>query len=153
MYNIYVVSPGDTIESIATRYNTTPQELYNINSFLNSNSPLTVGQRIIIPVPRMEMFEYYTIKKGDSLYKISQNYDMTINELAKLNGLDPTDYLYAGQILIVPKQGVKVIITEAGDTLAKIGRTLNSNLEQILLQNPNIYLLPDQLIAYRTTSV
>ena len=89
----------------------------------------------------MEMFEYYTIKKGDSLYKISQNYDLTVTELAKLNGIDPTDYLYEGQVLLIPKKGVKVIITEEGDTLAKISRDLNSNLEQILLQNPDIYLL------------
>ncbi len=152
MYNIYVVSPGDTIDIIAARYNTTPQDLYEINSFLNPNEPLTVGQRIIIPVPRMDMFEYYTIKKGDSLYKISRNYDITAEELAKLNGLEMTDYLYEGQVLIVPKQGVTVLITEEGDTFAKIGRRLNSNLEQILLQNPDIYLLPDQLIAYRKTS-
>lgn len=152
MYNIYVVSPGDTIDTIAARYNTTAQNLYAINSFLNPNEPLTVGQRIIIPVPRMDMFEYYTIKKGDSLYKISRNYDINAEELAKLNGLDPSDYLYEGQVLIVPKQGVKVLITEEGDTFAKIGRKLDSNFEQILLQNPDIYLLPDQLIAYRKTS-
>jgi len=152
MYNIYVVSPGDTIDTIATRYNTTPQELYQINSFLNPNEPLTIGQRIIIPVPRMELFEYYTIKKGDTLYKISQNYDLSVSELAKLNGLDPSDYLYIDQVLLVPKQGVKIIITEEGDTLSKISRKTNSNLEQILLQNPDIYLLPDQLIAYRRTS-
>lgn len=152
MYNIYVVSPGDTIDTIAQRYNTTTQELFRINSFLNPNEPLTIGQRIIIPVPRTDTFEYYTIKKGDSLYRISQNFSLTTEELSKLNGLDPNDYLYPGQILLVPKQGVKIIITEEGNTLADIGRELNSNLEQILLQNPNIYLLPDQLIVYRKTS-
>lgn len=152
MYNIYVVSPGDTIDVIAQRYNTTPETLYEINSFLNPNIPLTIGQRIIIPVPKMDMFEYYTTKKGDTLYKISRSYDITSEELAKLNGVETTDYLYEGQVLIVPKKGVKVLITEDGDTLATINRKLDSNLEQILLQNPNIYLLPDQLITYRMTS-
>lgn len=153
MYNIYVVSPGDTIDIIAARYNTTPEELYAINSFLNPNEPLTIGQRIIIPVPKMDLFEYYTIKKGDSLYKISSNYGINASELATLNGIKTQDYLYPGQVLLVPKQGVNVIITKEGDTLASVGKALNSNLEQILLQNPNIYLLPDQLIAYRKTSI
>ena len=153
MYNIYVVSPGDTIDIIATRYNTTPEELYQINGFLNPNEPLTVGQRIIIPIPRMDLFEYYTIKKGDTLYNISKKYDLNSGELAKLNGLNTNEYLYVGQVILIPKSGVKVIITEEGDTLAKIAVKTNSNLEQILLQNPNIYLLPDQLIAYRRTSI
>lgn len=153
MYNIYVVSPGDTIDNIALKYNTTPEELYKINSFLKPNEPLTIGQRIIVPVPRTNMFEYYTVKKGDSLYKISQIYGLTSEELAKLNGLKQDDYLYEGQILLVPKSGVKVLITEEGDTLADVGKRLNSNLEQILLQNPEIYLLPEQLIAYKKTSV
>ena len=152
MYNIYVVSPGDTIESIAARYNTTPQELYRINSFLNQNEPLTIGQRIIIPVPKTDNFEYYTIRRGDTLYNISRKYDLTSEQLAMLNGLDASDYLYPGQILLVPKSGIKVTITKDGDTLASLSRQLNSNLEQILLQNPDIYLLPEQLIVYRKTS-
>lgn len=152
MYNIYVVSPGDTIESIAARYNTTPEELYQINSFLNKNDPLTIGQRIIIPVPKMDTFEYYTIKRGDTLYNISRKYELTPNQLAMINGIELTDYLYPGQILLVPKPGIKVTITKEGDTLANLASELNSNLEQILLQNPNIYLLPEQLIVYRKTS-
>lgn len=153
MYNIYVVSPGDTIDSIAQKYNTTPQELYEINSFLIPNEPLTIGQRIIIPVPRTDSFEYYTIRKGDTLYKIAQKYNVTSEELAELNGLKKDEFLYEGQVLIVPKPGVKILITKEGETLGYIAKKLDSNLEQVLLQNPTVYLLPNQLIVYKKTSV
>ena len=79
MYNLYVVSPSDTIESIAQKYNVTPTELYAINSFLNPNTPLKVGQRIIVPIPKIQNFKYYTVKKGDSLYNISKKNNINAN--------------------------------------------------------------------------
>lgn len=149
MYNIYVVSSDDTLDSIAKSHNTTPQELLEINSFLKPGEPLTVGQRIIVPVKETASFEYHTVKLGDTLYKIAQQHHISTEELAEINGLNPEDYLYEGQILIVPKDEVEIIITREGDTIGSVAKRLNANLEQILLQNPNIYLLKDQLIMYK----
>lgn len=153
MYNIYIVSAGDTIESIAQKYNTTPQELYEINSVLKPNEPLTVGLRIIVPTPIVQTFEYYTVQRGDSLYKIGQRYNISSQNLAEINGLETDEYLYPGQVLLVPGPGVKVDITRDGDTISTISRRLGTGLEQLILQNPNIYLLPGQLMVYKRTSV
>jgi len=153
VYNIYVVSAGDTIESIAAKYNTTPQELYELNNTLRPNEPLTVGLRLIVPTPIVQTFEYYTIQKGDSLYKIGQQYNISAQNLAEINGLEPNEYLYPGQVLLVPGRGVKVDITRNGDTISSISRRLGTGLEQLILQNPNIYLLPGQLMVYKRTSV
>ena len=153
MYNIYVVSAGDTIGSIAQKYNTTPQELYELNTVLKPNEPLTVGLRLIVPTPIVQTFKYYTIQKGDSLYKIGQQYNINSQILAEINGLEINEYLYPGQVLLVPSEGVKVDITKSGDTIASISRRLGTGLEQLILQNPNIYLLPGQLIIYKRTSI
>lgn len=153
MYNIYVVSTGDTIESIAQKYNTTPQELYELNNVLKPNEPLTVGLRIIVPTPIVQTFEYYTVQRGDSLYKIGQRYNISAQNLAEINGLEPGEYLYPGQVLLVPGSGVKVDITKNGDTISTISRRLGTGLEQLILQNPNIYLLPGQLMVYKRTSI
>lgn len=153
MYNLYVVSPGDTIESIAQTHNVTPQELYAINSFLNPNEPLSVGQRIIVPVPKTRNFEYYTIKKGDTLYNIASRYNISVRDLALLNGLKENEYLYPGQVILVPTKGVEIIITKSGETLGDVIRKLNTNLEQLILQNPNIILEKDQVITYKKSSV
>ena len=153
MYNLYVVSPSDTIESIAQKYNVTPTELYAINSFLNPNTPLKVGQRIIVPIPKIQNFKYYTVKKGDSLYNISKKNNINANDLALLNGLKSDDYLYPGQVILVPTEGVKFIITDENNTLGDILKELDTNIEQLLLQNPNIILKPDQLITYKKSSI
>lgn len=39
-------------------------------------------------------FEYYTIKKGDSLYKIAKTYNINPSLLASMNGFDMNDYIY-----------------------------------------------------------
>ena len=153
MYNIYIVSAGDTIESIAQKYNTTPQELYELNNILKPNEPLTVGLRLIVPTPIVQTFEYYTVQKGDTLYKIGQRYNINSQNLAEINGLEMNEFLYPGQVLLVPSPGVKVDITKSGDTIASISRRLGTGLEQLILQNPNIYLLPGQLIVYKRTSI
>ena len=153
MYNLYVVSPGDSIESIAQKYNVTPSELYQINSFLNPNMQLEVGQRIIVPIPKTQNFKYYTIQKGDSLYSVASKNNINPNDLAMLNGLKSDDYLYPGQIILVPSDGVEFIITKESDTLGDVLNKLNANVEQLILQNPNIVVASDQLITYKKSSI
>ena len=153
MYNLYVVSPGDTIESIARQYNVTPSELYAINSFLNPNMALEVGQRIIVPIPKTQNFKYYTVKNGDSMYSVSKNNNISVDDLALLNGLKSDDYLYPGQIILIPNKGVEIVITKENETLGNLLKKLDTNIEQLILQNPNIVLEKDQLITYKKSSI
>jgi len=46
----------------------------------------------------------YRVKPGDTLYKIAQRFDTTVQELTQLNQLENINYLEVGQILIVPKK-------------------------------------------------
>ena len=148
MYDIYTVQEGDTLELIANKLNTTLQTLYEINKDISTLENITVGSKIIVPIPKPSIFDYYTIKKGDNLYKIAQEHQTTAEKLANINGLDVNDYIYENQVLLVPKDGVDVLITKQGDTLEKITTELNAPSLELLFQNPNIYLLPDQLITY-----
>ena len=66
-----------------------------------------------------------------------------------INGLDPSEYIYPGQTILVPKQGVSVYITTMGDTIQNIARYFNTTVANLSYNNNNIYLLPDQLIVYR----
>jgi LysM repeat protein len=47
---VYVVQPGDTVNSIARRYNVTVQEIATLNGLFNVNS-IAVGQELLIPTP------------------------------------------------------------------------------------------------------
>ena len=92
--NYYTVQSGDSLYSIARKYNTTVDELKRLNN-LTSNL-LTIGQRLIIPSSQI----YYTVKQGDTLYSIARNYNITVDKLKELNNLS-TNTLSIGQKLIV----------------------------------------------------
>lgn len=144
----YIVKPGDSIISIAKRLNVRVEDLIRENHLENIYY-LVPGMELIIPdISNLEPFNYYVVQKEDNLYQIGKRYGISAEVLAEINGLELNEYIYPGQRLLVPKEGVKVYITKEEDTLKSIADDLGVFKEQILLYNPNIYLLPGQLIAY-----
>lgn len=93
----YIVKSGDSLYSIAKRYNTTADELKRINN-LTSNL-LMIGQELIIP--STNNYVTYYVKSGDSLYTIARRYNTTVNEIKKLNNLT-NELLSIGQVLLIP---------------------------------------------------
>ncbi len=91
----------------------------------------------------------YEIKKGDSLYKISKEFDVNTKLLSELNGLNMDDYIYPGQMLLVPKKDVSYYITKDGDSLELVSNIFGVSEEEIVKNNKTIYLLPEQMIYYK----
>lgn len=145
----YIVEIGDTIQSIADKFNVNVSDLIRENDLQNIYY-LVPGLELIIPTTSEDSaFEYYTVQKGDNLYQIGKRYNITAEMLASMNGLELNEYIFPEQKLLVPKEGVLVYLTKEGDTLNLVSDELGVPRENILLYNDNIYLLPDQLIAYR----
>lgn len=91
----------------------------------------------------------YDIKKGDTLYQISKEFNVNTKLLAELNGLNLDDYIYPNQTLLVPKKNVSYYITKEGDTLDGLTRVFDREIMDIINQNETIYLLPGQMIYYK----
>ncbi len=148
MYKIYKIQNGDTLESIASKYNTTIDTLYEINGIDQSYNPQP-NNYIIVPVAQEPLFDDYVVKKGDTLYDISKRLGISVEDLVGLNGLTPYDYIYADQVLLVPKDKVTFHITKEGETLSSVAEMLNTNSGALLLENENIYLLQGQLLVHK----
>ena len=146
MYNTYIIKENDTLDNILTKYNTTKPVLEKLNDNLLNIIP---GNTIIVPKINNKYFDYYTITKGDTLYKIANENKINPTLLAELNGLNETDYIYQNQVLLVPKGGTILYITSMGDTLNEIAKGLNISPTELIKQNENIYLQPEQLIVYK----
>ena len=145
MYDKYLIKEGETLEDIASRFNTSVDMILNIND-MYSREYLRAGEEIIVPKNQESYFTYYTVNQGDSLYQIARKYNINPSLLALLNGLNMEDYIYPNQRLIIPKSGYSFYITKDGDTLEIVKDKFNKNLEDILRYNETIYLLPGQLM-------
>jgi LysM repeat protein len=146
MYDIYTVKNNETLSSISNKLGITMKMLSSIN---NNIIEVTTGMTLLIPKKNNEYFDYYTINKGDTLYNIAKKYNINSNMLAILNGLDNDDYIYTKQVIMVPKNNVKVYITADGDTVQNIIKGINADIYKFLEQNKNLYLLSEQLIIYK----
>lgn len=145
MYDKYLIKEGETLEDIASRFNTSVDMILNIND-MYSREYLRAGEEIIVPKNQESYFTYYTVNQGDSLYQIARKYNINPSLLALLNGLNMEDYIYPNQRLIIPKSGYSFYITKDGDTLEIVKDKFNKNLGDILKYNETIYLLPGQLM-------
>lgn len=146
MYKIYKVSMGDTLSSIAKKFNTTIDNLQNING----KDYISMGELIIVPNNNSnDYFDTYIIEKGDSLYSLSQKYKISLMDLLNINGLDKDNYIYPGQEILVPKRNINMIITKEDETLNSASERLGLDRMDLLSQNDNIYLMPEQLLINR----
>lgn len=97
----YTVQSGDSLWSIAKKFNVGVTELKEANN-LTSNL-LSVGQTLKIPgrVPPAESQTTYVVQKGDSLWSIASAYNVTVDDLKKANNL-VSNTLSIGQVLNIP---------------------------------------------------
>lgn len=144
----YIVEKGDTIEKIGRKYNIPVIEIIRANN-LQAPYILKEGQSLTIPTGLYNIFNYYTVKKGDNLYDIARTNNITVDVLAQVNGIDKDEYIYEGSTLLVPKPDVSLYITKAGDTIESVAQFFDTITTDVIYSNNSIYLLPGQLIIYQ----
>lgn len=103
-----------------------------------------------------DSFETYTVKKGDSLWKISREHSVSLNDLYEANGLNKNSVLSVGQQIQIPVEGSSASIqsvtpdvyqptgynqnsatytVEKGDNLTKIAKRFDSSVRAIRAAN------------------
>lgn len=96
----YTVKSGDTLSGIASRFGTTVNNLVSLNSIRDANK-IYIGQVIRISGDAPGNMEYYTVKSGDTLSKISNTFGTSISQLASWNNIKDINKIYVGQRLRV----------------------------------------------------
>lgn len=139
---------GDTLYSIALKYNTTPNAIINKNNL--SSTTLVIGQMLKIPSDTESTGEiedtsyenFYIVQKGDSLWSIANKNNISINELKNINNLT-SDVLTIGQLLMLPSSlnnnndnnNSNLYVVKKGDNLWSISRKYNVSINSIRMIN------------------
>jgi LysM repeat protein len=157
----YTVVSGDTLWSVARKFNVSVDELKSLNN-LTTNS-ISVGQVLKIPgyIPPTQTQTTYVVQKGDSLWSIASAFNTTTADIMSLNNLTSTT-LSIGQELKIPSPTTpttpitptnNTYTVQSGDSLWTIAnkfgvtvtelRSLN-NLTSDILSVGQVLLIPIQ---------
>jgi LysM repeat protein len=168
---IYVVQTGDTLFSIARRFNTTVAAVMQANGIANANL-IYVGQRLVIPTGSGEVTpppgggdQVYTVRSGDTLFGIALRFGVPMMDIALANGIVNPSRIFVGQRLVIPGGGDGspaptptptpppsegfYYTVQSGDTLARIASRYGTTIAALVaannLANPNIILVGQRL--------
>ncbi|MEZ4635904.1 MAG: LysM peptidoglycan-binding domain-containing protein [Caldilineaceae bacterium] len=168
---IYVVQPGDSLMSIALKFDVSTNEIVAANTLEDPDS-VFVGQELIIPGRQVEVpatpvppqpFEY-VIQAGDTLFSIAQKFDVAAQEIIDANAIPDPDNLIQGRVLVIPGYqgaidartgedntanevtndvGAAVHTVRAGETLLEIARLYD--VAMVDIASANGLANPDQI--------
>lgn len=166
------VKKGDTLWDLSRKYDTTISKIKSENNL--RSDIIYVGQTLSINgkstssnSSSSSSSSTYTVKSGDSLWKISKKYGMTVSELKKLNGLK-SDLLRIGQVLklkgsassssssssSVSTSSSSTYKVKRGDSLSKIAKQYGTTVSKLKslngLKSDVIYV--NQVLKVKGTS-
>lgn len=178
------IERGETLVQIAQRYHTTVALLQKTNALKDHG--IRVGDHLLIPVAQRELTAYalsapqrersrvetrvrqgahtYTVRSGDTLWQIARRHQLSVAQLARMNGMAPRDPLRPGRTLIVgtaattttasahpvaPRQKVHYTVRQ-GDSLARISQRFRVSVADLRSWNnltTKAYLQPGQRLT------
>ena len=107
-YQAHIISEGDTLWELGMKYKVAPAEIAK-NNGLRLNTPLTIGKELNIgnkniyrTINSKKRTILYSVKQGDSLYRIADIFNIEISDIKKINELEQNE--------IAPGQVLKIII-------------------------------------------
>jgi LysM repeat protein len=172
----YTVQAGDTLLSIALRFDTSLNQIMNMNGLRDEHS-LNVGQILVIPgvtdssgqpgADRRAVDPVlsrtagtHTVRAGETLVAIAELYDVTLAELIAFNSNTITNphVVRENTVLRIPGLTAADVITlnqtlytvQEGDSLSAISQRFGVSVEAIMaannISNPDLVRVGDELI-------
>jgi membrane-bound lytic murein transglycosylase D len=106
---VYRVRAGETLSSIARRHGMPVSTLAHLNN-MGTTDTLVKGQRLVIKASSRRYRDegtasgrrvLYVVRRGDTVYSISRQFQVTVPQLKSWNGLNQHHQIKAGQRLVM----------------------------------------------------
>ena len=157
----HIVEPGDSLWKLANKYDTEVKIIKKIN-YLESDL-LSLKDTLLIPLSSTKSnnfipYEMHIVSEGDTLWSISNRYDIEIRDITRMNSLNQNSILQLGQQLTIGNKNIhrnidskkRTILysVKQGDNLYKISDIFDVSVESIKQINEfeSSDLIPGQII-------
>jgi LysM repeat protein len=151
----HTVQTGETLYSIAKKYNVKVDALQFLNDMKNNN--IEIGQRLIVNpnLPSADTKEpqpipgYHVVRHGETLFSISKLYNISVNDLKAINTLENNNIKIDQRLTVVPVKNTEnnsgsnsiYYIVEKGETVFSISRKFNVSVKNLKELNSNLVQL------------
>jgi len=142
---VYIVQPGDTLNSIAERFGIGINDLLESNSLVDPNL-ISTGTQLIIPsLPEVSgVLNTDVVPFGETIRSLAKRYQVPQELLNKLNRITSPSEVYAGSSLILLEQDNKVKLDSAqampsGSAFFDLAVEKNENPWKLTIQNKDPY--------------
>ena len=157
----HIVEPGDSLWKLANKYDTEVKIIKKIN-YLESDL-LSIKDTLLIPLSSTKSnnfipYEMHIVSEGDTLWSISNKYNIEIRDITRMNSLNQNSILRLGQQLTIGNKNIhrnieskkRTILysVKQGDNLYKISDIFDVSVESIKQINEfeSSELMPGQII-------
>lgn len=156
---IYRVRRGDTLVSVARRYEMTPRQLAVVNNFKSWKTRIKIGQKLKLSVsdeqkvatrttisgPKVKTTNkpiVYKVRRGDNLTDLARLFDLKVSKIKTANNLK-RGKIQVGQRIVMPDTRKGIYTVKKGENLTTVAKELNQPIELLVklnsLKRGNIY--------------
>ena len=172
-YKYHTVQKGETLSSIAREYNISVETLYTYNP--DARSGINVNSKLVVPInaapqkaaPQSANVEYkeHKVKRKETLFSLSQEYNVSVDEIKKHNPHLYSEELRKGERIRIPVSipaaavelsvnpeenplglSVKEHVVLPKETMYSISRKYNLSVEELENLNPEIDTLKPGMV-------
>lgn len=161
----HTVRRGESLSVIAEKYHIGLSKLLRWNN-LHKRSIIRTGQKLVLFQKsenlNIGVAQNYTVRYGDSPWKIANKFKVSLDDLLAVNGLSKRHKIHPGDILKIPgtppaSNGKKITHTvRSGDSLSVIAAKYRVRMNDIMswnnLSNPDELRIGQDLVIYATVN-
>lgn len=99
-----ILEDGDSVDALAADFGVSVDEIMEINPELGEGTILPTQVRIPYRVPACPFGTFYTVRRGDTLFRIARVFNVSVAEIQRANPYLNIRFLRPGTVICIPRR-------------------------------------------------